>query len=192
MQFISPPDLPAWLDAETRNKRLDSYRRSIKDAATVAVNLGCGEHPKEGYLNCDLHNPNAELQVDIRLVSSKLSSADLIESHHALEHLSFEDSLLALQDWVNILNTGGYLIISVPDFEECLKKFLATPEETKWTHVIKMIYGSQEHEGMYHKTGFTPARLEHALDKLGVNCVVTVTSYPVRPTPSFIYIGIKA
>jgi predicted SAM-dependent methyltransferase len=188
---IVPPHLDDTYAAETRDNLVRSYLSRIKETATVALNLGCGDHPKPGYLNCDLFNPDAEIQVDIRRVSTKIKSADLIESHHAIEHLSGADAIIALKDWIGILKKGGYLIISAPDLEACMIKFLESSEEERWSSVINMIYGSQEHEGMFHKTGFTSKRMAEILDQLGMERTLLVTSFPPPPPPSFLYVGKK-
>ena len=186
--MTKPPD--ATMDT-VRHVAIQEYLDRIKRSSHTAINLGCGDHLREGYINCDWFNPNAEIQVDIRKISARIDRADLIEAHHALEHLSFNDSLAALEDWFRVLMPGGYLVISMPDFEACLELFLRSSEAERWNNAIKMIYGSQEHEGMFHKTAFTPDRLRVLLANSGIECRLLARGYPKRPTPSFLYVGQK-
>lgn len=188
---ITPPQFDPTLLSGTNHDLIDSYLTQLKNSATIALNLGCGEHLKSGYINCDMFNAKADFHVDIRNVSTKIKSADLIESHHALEHLSHADAVSALHDWASLLNCGGYMVISLPDLEACMHKFLMSSEKERWGSVINMIYGSQEHEGMFHKTGFTPQRLKDILSGIGIECILLVEGYPLRPTPSFLYVGRK-
>ena len=64
-------------------------------------------------------------------------------------------------------------------------------ERERWDLGIKMIYGSQEHEGMFHKNGFTPRRLAEVLKPVGLVQEWSYRGYPCRPTPSFIAIARK-
>ena len=64
-------------------------------------------------------------------------------------------------------------------------------ERERWDYGIKMIYGSQEHEGMFHKNGFTPRRLAAVLKQAGLHLEWSYRGYPRRPTPSFIAIARK-
>ena len=191
MSNIKPPKISFLMSVDKKHALITSFLNQIKLTSCISLNLGCGAHPKEGYINCDLYSPMADVSVDIKMLSSTIKEADLIEAHHVLEHLPFAESVMAVKDWVSVLRPGGYLIISAPDFEACLKKFLKSNEDQKWESVIKMIYGSQEHEGMYHKSAFTPTRLKEILMKQSVGCILLVTGYPVRPTPSFLYVGMK-
>jgi hypothetical protein len=54
-----------------------------------------------------------------------------------------------------------------------------------------MIYGSQEHAGMFHKNGFTPGRLAGVLRPFGLDQEWSYRGYPRRPTPSFIAVARK-
>lgn len=185
------PKLHFWLARKAKQELIEKYLKSIKSVSEIALNLGCGDTLKEGYINCDLFNDNADLMVDLRYLSSKIKNADLIESHHSLEHLSLKESVEALVEWVSVLNPGGYLVITLPDIEAIFKKFLSEDYKNKWDCTIKMIYGSQEHEGMYHKSGFSPDRLDRILTELNVSRQLIFRGYPERPTPSYLYVGVK-
>lgn len=190
----NPPIIDNLLSSFFKGRKRDSIEAlldKIRRNAHIALNLGCGQHSIKGHINCDLHNSKADLIVDVRKISSVIKKADLIEAHHLLEHLSISDSTEALKDWLKILEPEGYIILSAPDFEFCLREFLRSNEHEKWNSVIKMIYGSQEHDGMYHKSALTPKMLKHLLDQENVECKLMARKYPERSTPSFLYVGIK-
>ena len=145
-----------------------------------------------GAVNCDLFDTAADRQWDAtNLHEVPTASVDLIEHHHLIEHLSVADLNRALAEWARVLKPGGLLIVSAPDLETVLERWLAMNERERWDYGIKMIYGSQEHEGMFHKNGFTPQRLADMLRPVGLCQEWYYRGYPRRPTPSFIAIARK-
>jgi len=81
------------------------------------LNLGCGQFPKEGYVNLDI-NPNAKADVFHDLTKFPYpfddNSFSLIEVDHVLEHL--EDTVKVMKELHRILKIEGRLIIKVPHF----------------------------------------------------------------------------
>jgi predicted SAM-dependent methyltransferase len=161
--------------------------------SAVVLHLGAGGKRVPGAINCDLYDPAADRQLDAtRLTDVPSGSVDIIEHHHLIEHLSAADLGPALAEWARVLKTGGLLIVSAPDLEGVLTRWLAMSELERWDYGIKMIYGSQEHEGMFHRNGFTPKRLAAVLESAGFVAEWSYRGYPRRPTPSFILIARKA
>jgi predicted SAM-dependent methyltransferase len=156
------------------------------------LHLGAAGKPIPGALNCDLYDPAADRQWDAtNLPQVPDDSVDIVEHHHLIEHLSVEDLNRALKEWVRVLKPNGLLIVSAPDLEVVLERWLNMRERERWNLGIKMIYGSQEHQGMFHKNGFTPKRLADVLSRVGLRQEWFYRGYPRRPTPSFISIARK-
>ncbi len=133
----------------------------------IRLNLGCGEDRLEGYINVDAYVETADLRMDIFNLDFEDETVDEVFSSHMLEHLAKYEVPRALAEWRRVLKPGGCLRLSVPDLEWVLKEWLATPEEHRWAWRLDTIFGLQTHEGEYHKTGFTAARMEQVLTEAG-------------------------
>jgi SAM-dependent methyltransferase len=171
--------------------RAEMRLREIRCGAVVRLHLGCGDKYLDGYVNVDAYSPKADVKADIcELAEFDDASVDLIETHHVLEHLSFEEANNALNIWSRKLKPRGYLIISVPDLDACCRLWLTTPEDARFGKgsISQMIFGSQEHAGMYHKSGYTPSSLVTQLLHSDLDPEEVWIGYPQRPTPSFMVI----
>ena len=178
---------PNWWVSRRINRFLGELRRS-----RTVLHLGSGGKLLAGAINCDLHDPAADRRwdaTDLRDVAD--GSIDVIEHHHLIEHLSAAELPRALAEWARVLKVDGLLIVSAPDLETVLTRWLAMSERERWDYGIKTIYGSQEHEGMFHKNGFTPRRLAEVVKPAGLSQEWFYRGYPRRPTPSFIAIARK-
>jgi SAM-dependent methyltransferase len=161
-------------------------------AGGETLHLGCGDHPIPGVINCDLFSPHADRRVDATdLREFADGTIHMIEHHHMIEHLSVEDLDRAMAEWSRVLKPGGFLVISAPDLERVIDAWRSMPEAGRWGYGIKMLYGSQEHAGMFHKNGFTPRRLGVELARFGLRQEWSCRGYPERPTPSFMSIARK-
>lgn len=81
------------------------------------LNLGCGEHKKEGYVNVDwspLNNPDVVQDLNSIPYSFEDNSVDLIEAFHVLEHL--DKPFAVMTELHRILKPGGILHVKVPHF----------------------------------------------------------------------------
>ncbi|MDU8946153.1 class I SAM-dependent methyltransferase [Ovoidimarina sediminis] len=176
-----------------------SALRALREGATIGLHLGAGTSRIEGMINCDLYNPNADRKVDATSLDGfENLSVDLIEHHHMIEHLSFDDFRRAVSEWHRVLKEGGHLVFTCPDIARICRRYLLLKvrgylsDQSKETdYAIKMIVGSQEHEGMFHKNHFDPSRVRRIFPMHGFK-VEYITAYPRRPTPSMLVIARKA
>ena len=65
------------------------------------------------------------------------------------------------------------------------------PHPEKLEYMVKMLVGSQEHEGMFHKNAFDARRMSNILSKRGFKVEFSYSPYPLRPTPSQLIIARK-
>lgn len=179
----------------TRNvqKNIDKIIHNIHRASSVGLHLGCGTTRIAGLINCDLYEKSADLQISAtNLQDFDNESVDLIEHHHMIEHLAIEEAKLGIAEWSRVLKKGGYLILTCPNINAVLIKWFLARRYWKYEYIIKMIYGPQEHDGMFHKSAYDSKRLRELLQPQGMNVEFTYTPYPHRPTPSLLVIAKKS
>jgi predicted SAM-dependent methyltransferase len=119
----------------------------------MKLNLGCGEHLEPGYTNVDLYLP-ADMLGDVRDLT--FENVDEVTSFHMLEHLPRADSLPLMRRIRSWMAPRGRLLIEVPD----MGAIMAAGCSGEW---CQYIYGSQEHPGAFHQTGFDGSSLSKLL-----------------------------
>ena len=132
----------------------------------VRLNLGSGGDFIDGYTNIDLHVPNA-IKMDVRKLEYDDESVDNIYSSHLLEHFRKDEVQPLLNEWFRVLKKGTTLNLLIPNLEWCAKNFINSQENDRWGLPIDMIFGNQNNEGEYHKTGFTQERVRSLLNNAG-------------------------
>jgi hypothetical protein len=173
-------------------RRIEEVIGQLRAQAKVGLHLGCGPDLIQGLINCDAFHPAAERAIGATDLSAFASgSVDYIETHHMIEHLSFAEAEQAFAEWSRVLVSGGHLVVTCPDFEGLIRRWSGSSESEKWSATIRMFYGSQEHEGMFHKSGYSAGRLRELLARVGLLVVFAYTPYPRRPTPSLCVIARK-
>jgi ubiquinone/menaquinone biosynthesis C-methylase UbiE len=106
---------------------------------------------------------------------------DKIYASHLLEHFPHVDVQAILHTWYRKLKTGGELIINVPDLGWAAKQLLHYEEgyllngyynTFAGEHgLLSIFYGSESHEGEYHKGGFIYSHLEKLLKETGFSFI---------------------
>ncbi|MEM7454870.1 MAG: methyltransferase domain-containing protein [Planctomycetota bacterium] len=180
---------------------LDGLLQNFRDASEIGLHLGCGTVLFPGITNCDLHNPAAEKQLDSTDLSEFSDrSVCLIESHHMLEHLSFDEAKVALAEWRRVLKPGGLLVLTCPDLSAVCRLWLQLKSKRESTderaieevnYVLKMFYGSQENEGMFHKSGYDAPFMRRFLGESDFEVLYSHTPYQIRTTPSLLTIAVR-
>ncbi len=171
----------------------------IRKSVHTGLHLGAGSTKIPRLINCDLFNPEADLKADATNLSMfDDGTVDLIESHHMIEHLSFKDADLALTEWNRVLRTNGLLTLTFPDTVAISLRYIKYsllyplfPQPKRLDYTVKMLVGSQEHEGMFHKNAFDKRSMSRILDKHGFKVESTYHPFPIKPTPSRLVIARK-
>jgi predicted SAM-dependent methyltransferase len=180
-------------------KDIGNSLRELRAISGVGLHLGAGSTRVDNMINCDLFNPEADQKVDATSLSDFQSeTVDLIEHHHMIEHLSLSDFVRAIAEWRRVLKRGGYLVFTCPDITRVcicylrarLKGALFDSSE-EMDYAIKMLVGSQEHDGMFHKNHFDSARVRRLLPQEGFK-IEFIAKYPSRQTPSIIVVARKS
>jgi SAM-dependent methyltransferase len=103
-------------------------------------------------------------------------TVDEIRSVQVLEHIAWPEVPKVLAHWHALLRPGGVCHVDVPDFEETVRQLLAQPDEPSKDWFYRLVYGSQKNPYAFHRSGFSPARLERLLHDAGFR--------QVRPVPN--------
>ncbi len=95
----------------------------------MKLNLGCGNFPREGWVNIDRSEGTTaspcrpDVIADIRSLPFEDASADAVYCGHVLEHLSIDDVTVALQEVCRVLKDDGRCVIVGPDFDRATNDF---------------------------------------------------------------------
>ena len=145
-------------------------------AMKLKLNLGCNTRIREGYVNID---KDKYLGVDVVADVAKLeyanNSVSEIYASHILEHFSHLRTVDILKEWHRVLEDGGILKLSVPDFDRMIKLYQKTGLVDWLTYVI---WGGQEYDGAFHYCGFNESRLRKALALAGFTDISRVENLP--------------
>jgi len=85
----------------------------------MKLNLGCGEHTLDGYVNIDLYETKSKyghkiVKMDACKLKYKDNSIDEIYSSDLLEHIEWQEVRNVLEEWKRALKPGGKLFIDTP------------------------------------------------------------------------------
>jgi predicted SAM-dependent methyltransferase len=115
-----------------------------------------------------------------------------IRADSLVEHLSFIEEPRLFYEVKRLLKRGGIFQFSTPDFEETVRLWLAAEDAWKefyrndpeaiakqhwfgqysygtgnrWGYLMAMIFGSQNGEGQFHKSGYSVAKIQAILRHL--------------------------
>ena len=101
--------------------------------APLKLNLGCGPNCRPGWLNIDLFDSAAELQLDLRKRwPFPDGSVAYVYSEHAFEHFEFSEEVPHfLSESLRVLGEGGVFDVGVPDTEWPLRGY-GNPDHDYW------------------------------------------------------------
>ncbi len=114
--------------AEVRIQRI--HRASAKTARHLKLpsqlHLGCGEIIRPGWINVDLFEAGADLQLDLREPFPFPNSSMLIVySEHFLEHLDYPREVdHVLRESFRVLRSGGRFSVGVPDAANAVQTYV--------------------------------------------------------------------
>lgn len=129
----------------------------------MKLNIGSGGTPISGYTGIDLHVP-ADIQGDFMLMN--FTDVEAVEMAHVLEHISHHlttEALARVRSW---MRPGAPIRVEVPD---CAQLLMIDPTEERWP---RWWFGSQDHAGEVHLTGFVEATLALKMHTAGFRDVL--------------------
>lgn len=139
----------------------------LKRRSEVHIHFGCGDIDDGRFINVD-----ARALPHVHIVSKSPflrpfpdGSADSIYCCHAFEHLSYRIQRTVLTRWRQVLKPGGILMLSVPDFDKLVHKYLASGRDP--LSIQGQLMGGQEYVGNFHCAIFTRTQLIDLLYECG-------------------------
>jgi len=123
------------------------------------------------------------IKMDATALEYEDFSVEAIYASHLLEHFSHRDVPKILKHWFDKLQTSGWLHLNVPDMEWVCKEMVkagdyASPIYNSQESIINNIfYGTQAHEGEYHKSGYAKLILTNLLSQAGFTDIVVEPDY---------------
>jgi len=114
------------LRAQRRHRSGVRESRRYRGRDALRLHAGCGDRPKEGWVNIDLFHPRANLRLDLReALPFDDGSVELVYSEHVFEHLDHpRDTTRFLAECRRVMAPGAAFHVGVPDTEWPLKAYV--------------------------------------------------------------------
>jgi SAM-dependent methyltransferase len=144
--------------------------------------MGCGANKIPGYINID-PEPSCEPDLVFNMLDGPLpyedNSQDEIVFFHCIEHVQKYYHKTILTEFYRVLEPGGKLYISYPNFKECALRWINNVDANRkfWEATI---YGLQRFETDYHVSLMDPDELAELLLLIGFSNVMH-TPEPAEP-----------
>lgn len=165
----------------------------------LKLNLGCGPLPIHPQHLEVMKNPEEWTLVDLYVKDKNIKNwdatvlqevkdetCDHIYASHLLEHISHRQVPTVLNTWYRKLKPAGKLTINVPDLLWASRQVIRHENGQMVDSTVfggfegtrglqSIFYGTHDHEGEYHKAGFTPTSLGELLvvagfHNININC----------------------
>jgi predicted SAM-dependent methyltransferase len=140
----------------------------------LMLDIGCGERKIPGALGIDIRKTKGiDVVSDAKNLPFRDEVFDVIYSSMLIEHISHMLVDKMIKEWVRTLKKGGTIEIRCPDLRvRCLLFFL----HPTWQSMVN-IFGMQDHEGNYHKCGFTFGLLKGLLEQNGISNIRRIRTH---------------
>ena len=135
------------------------------------VEGGGGSPPLEGFTHIDIRNlPGVDIVHDItNLPMFEDDSVDEIRVSHAIEHISPDKIIKALQEWYRILKSEGLLRIYCPDAYKLAQDYVSGKIDCeKFSY---QLFGAQEYEENLHRLAIDGERLGKMVTEAGFEII---------------------
>lgn len=137
----------------------------------MKLHLGCGEKKLEGFVNIDTRPLEDVVDVidDVReLTTIENETVSLIYCSHVLEHIGRREYIEVLKRWYDVLQNGGILRLSIPDFEKVVEHY----NKYKDIDMIRgFLYGGQNYKENYHYCAWDFKKIKSDLESVGFSDV---------------------
>lgn len=121
----------------------------------IKLNIGAGKTAIDGFTPID-----RKIGIEAFPLTYETDSVDEIRCSHLLEHFSFRDAQIALNEWVRVLKPGAKIRLAVPDVAKVIELGKSDPN---WQFYLM---GGQTDDDDFHKSCWT----EDGLKRLMLSC----------------------
>ncbi len=132
----------------------------------MKLHVGCGSVAIPGYINIDIrYLPNVDV-VDNAEFLRKFEGKEIEEiySCHIFEHVNRWRASSVLKRWYDLLQPGGMLYLSTPDFESIVNHY---NQFGNISSLIGLLYGGQDYAENFHHTCWDFTSLKTELEIAG-------------------------
>ena len=155
MYYSNDPNKLFTSSRHLANKPFEDYIEDHFHKGGIFVDMGCGCNKIHGsFIGVDAYADCPEVNVKAYMWDTPFedNSIDLITCFAALEHVSKFHVMPSLKEFARILKPGAIVGIIVPNLIQGMVEWI---DKQSNGYDLDMIFGSQEHDGEYHKTGFS-------------------------------------
>ncbi len=128
--------------------------------SAIKLDIGCGKEYLEGWTPVDRIIGKEAFPLDY-----KDGTVDEIRASHILEHFSYWNTKLVLEDWARVLKPGGILRVAVPNFDYIVERY-EDKDELEFP-VEQALMGAHEDGNDYHKAIFSRDKLSYFMREAG-------------------------
>jgi SAM-dependent methyltransferase len=152
------------------------YDGAIKAGNAVVLDLGCGDAqyfvPEGTPIRVDI-DPEVKPDVvaDVRFLPFEDCFADMVLASHVLEHISFQETVSTLKEWIRTLKIGGKLQIVLPNMKWASQKILEGGTKDEMDRAMWFYYSAQKGDlrsayNDIHRAGFTAQSIKELLGQI--------------------------
>lgn len=136
----------------------------------IKLNLGCGDHCLEGYVNVDLYSAKADISddiTDLRHVYARFGAgnADEIYSAHSLMCVPEGKMMDTLLAWKGLLREGGRLVVETTDLDRQIGEYVRDVRNAR--KVVRSLFGNGVRDGLGIRYQFNFDLLKMWLERAG-------------------------
>ncbi len=127
----------------------------IHNNIPISLNLGSGDVIITDYINIDLYNKDADVNLDINnTLPIDDGTIESILSSHVIDHFDFKDGKEMIADWSRILRPGGTVRVECTDlYAVC--KMLPNVDKSTQMKLYSCLFGFPWFAGYAHKFGWS-------------------------------------
>jgi predicted SAM-dependent methyltransferase len=134
----------------------------------MKLHLGCGSRYIPGFVHIDAQAaPHVDIVGPVERLPMPDNSVSLIYASHVLEHFGRYAFKAVLEEWFRVLQPGGVLRLSVPDFSACAAIYYENGLVDGLSGLVGLIIGGQRNEHDFHKMLFDEDFLRTVLLDIG-------------------------
>ena len=102
------------------------------------LEIGSGNSPQNGFEHLEINPdcPHIEYNCDCREIPVADNTFDEILAVHVIEHMEWQQGIVALKEWSRVLKPGGMLCISTPNLDYIINSYLDDSDKN-WKRELK-------------------------------------------------------